>query len=262
MNLTVCIFSPTVPSSICELNPRIWHRIEKDLYLYTSKQRAWLYVALANEEKLITEDLLIMNIRVDELNPSSDHSWENQSDEIWMLRSKFSDKIDQTVTEMNVLFNVNVIDSRSQWIFMRSSLQFNIQSKISIARLSVLRGKIKFRSNAWTTLKVKINNKFKIVQIFDTHMITDVEVCKNIIDVHENYLSKSETDSFTIQFIEKILNVEKTDFMILVEDQLHHDIFDNQFVFFKMIVFIIERLISFTAVFDNHNNKNIHALSR
>ena len=82
-------------------------------------------------------------------------------------------------------------------------------------------------------LKIRKNDKFKIVQIFDTHMIIDVEICKNIIDIQENYLSKSETDSFTIQFIEKILNVEKANFVIFVENQLHNDILDNQFIFLK-----------------------------
>jgi hypothetical protein len=36
IDLIVCIFSLTVPFSIYELDPRIWHRVEKDLYLYTS----------------------------------------------------------------------------------------------------------------------------------------------------------------------------------------------------------------------------------
>lgn len=145
---------------------------------------------------------------------------------------------------------------------MRSSFQFNVHSKISVARLSVFRDKVKSRSDARATLKIKKNDKFKIVQISDTHIIIDVEVCKNVIDVHENHLSKNEIDSFTINFIEKILNVEKSNFVIFIEDQLHHDIFDNLFVFFKMLVFIIERSISFAVVFDNHNNENIHALSR
>jgi hypothetical protein len=76
-DLTVYIFPPTVSPSTCELDPRIWHRIEKELYLYTSRQSAWLYVALANEEELAAgEDLLVMDIRVGELplNPSSGHS--------------------------------------------------------------------------------------------------------------------------------------------------------------------------------------------
>ena len=78
-DLTICIFSPTVTPSTCELDTRIWHRIEKDLYLYTSQQTAWLYVALANEEELAEEDLLLMDIRVGEPPPnlSSGHLWES-----------------------------------------------------------------------------------------------------------------------------------------------------------------------------------------
>ena len=59
-DLTVCIFSRTISPSTCELDPRIWHRIEKELYLYTSKQTAWLHVALANKEKLAAGDLLVL----------------------------------------------------------------------------------------------------------------------------------------------------------------------------------------------------------
>ena len=35
-DLTVCISPP----STCELVPRVWHRVEKDLHLYTSMQSA------------------------------------------------------------------------------------------------------------------------------------------------------------------------------------------------------------------------------
>ena len=77
-DLTVCIFSPTILFSTCELDPRIWHRVKKILYLYTSQRRAWLYVTLANEEKLVPENLLVMDIRVGKPNPNSDHSWESR----------------------------------------------------------------------------------------------------------------------------------------------------------------------------------------
>ena len=72
-DLTVCIFSPTVPPSTCEMDPCIWHRVEKDLYLYISQQRTWLYVALANKEALIAEDLLVIDIRLSEPNLSLDY---------------------------------------------------------------------------------------------------------------------------------------------------------------------------------------------
>ena len=69
-DLKVCVFSPTFPPSTCELDSRIWHRIEKELYLYTSQQSAWLYIKLANEEDLAAEDLVVTDIIVGELPPS------------------------------------------------------------------------------------------------------------------------------------------------------------------------------------------------
>lgn len=115
-DLTVCIFSPTVSPSACELDPRIWHRIEKDLYQYASPQSAWLYVALANEEGLAAEDLLVMDIAVGEPppNPTSGQSWESRPGGIWVLRSKLSGKIDQAVTDVDVLFGMDAVDPRPQ----------------------------------------------------------------------------------------------------------------------------------------------------
>lgn len=108
------------PPSTCELDPRVWHRVEKDFYLYTSKQSAWLYVALANEEELVPEDLLVTDVRVGEPPPnlSLDHSWESRPGGIWVLRSKFSGKVDQAVTEVDVLFGMDAVDPRPQWTLM------------------------------------------------------------------------------------------------------------------------------------------------
>ncbi|KAK1767531.1 Metallophosphoesterase domain protein [Phialemonium atrogriseum] len=250
-DLTVCIFSPTVSPSTCELDPRIWHRIEKELYLYTSQQSAWLYVALANEEELAAEDLLVMDIRVSDPppNPSSGHSWESRPGGIWLLRGKFSGMIDQAVTEVEVLFGMD-------------ALQLNGQPKVPVARLSVLHGRAKPRPDARAALRVREDGKFKIVQISDTHMVTGVGVCKDAIDAHGNNLPESEADPLTVGFIGRILDVEKPDLVVLTGDQLHHDIPDSQSALFKVVAPIIERSIPFAAVFGNHDSEGIHALSR
>lgn len=150
-------FSLTGSPSTCELNPRVWHRIEKELYLYTSQHSAWLYVALANEEELAAEDLLVMDIRVGEPppNPSLGHTWESRPGGIWVLRSKFYGKIDQAVTEVDVLFGVDAVDSRPNWALMQSSLQINAQPKVPVARLSVLYGRAKSRPDARAALRVR-----------------------------------------------------------------------------------------------------------
>lgn len=262
-DLTVCIFPSTVSPSTCELDPRIWHRIEKELYLYTYQQSAWLYVALTNEEELAAENLIVTDIKVGEPpSPSSGHSWESRPAGIWVLRSKFSGKIDQAVTEVDVLFGVDAVDPRPQWALMRSSLQLNAQSKLPVARLSVLYGRAKARPEARAALRVRKDGKFRIVQISDTHMVTGVGVCKDAIDAHGKNLPESEADPLTVDFIEKILDVEKPDLVILTGDQLHHDISDSQSALFKVVAPIIERSIPFAAVFGNHDSEGVHALSR
>ena len=179
-----------------------------------------------------------------------------------MLRSKFSGKVDQAVTEVDVLFGVDAVDPRPQWTLMRSSLQLNAQPKVPVARLSVLRGRAKPRPDAWAALRVREDGKFKIVQISDTHMVTGVGVCKDAIDAHGNHLPESEADPLTVQFIGKILDVEKPDLVILTGDQLHHNIPDSQSALFKVVAPIIERSIPFAAVFGNHDSEGIHALPR
>lgn len=263
-DLTVCIFSPTVSPSTCELDPRIWHRVEKELYLYTSQHSAWLYIALANEEELTAEDLLVIDIRVGDPppNPSAGHSWESRPGGIWVLRIKFSGNIDQAVTEVDVLFGADAVDPRPQWTIMPSSLQLNAQPKVPVARLSVLHGRAKPRPDARAALRVGKNGKFKIVQISDTHMVTGVGVCKDAVDAHGKNLPESEADPLTVNFIGNILDVEEPDLVALTGDQLHHDNPDSQTALFKVVDPIIQRSIPFAAVFGNHDSEGIHALSR
>ncbi|PQE30641.1 Phosphatase DCR2 protein [Rutstroemia sp. NJR-2017a WRK4] len=263
-DLTICVFSPNDPPSTCELDPRIWHRIEKDLFLYTSEKSAWLYVALANEEGLTAEDLLVTDIRVGEPRPnsSSGDSWESRPYGIWVLRSKFAGNIDQAVTEVDVLFGIDAVDPRPQWTLMRSPLQLNAPPNIPIARLSILHGRSTPRSDVRPALRVRKDGKFKIVQISDTHMVTGVGVCRDAIDADGKDLPESEADPLTVEFMGRILDVERPDLVVLTGDQLHHDIPDSQSALFKVVAPIIERRIPFAAVFGNHDSEGVHALSR
>ncbi|WQF76998.1 Putative calcineurin-like phosphoesterase domain, ApaH type, metallo-dependent phosphatase [Colletotrichum destructivum] len=256
--------SPEVPSSTCEPGSQVWHRIEKELYLYTSQERAWLYVRLANEEELAAEDLLVMDIRVGDPppRPSSDGSWDFRPGGIWVLRSMFSGMIDKAVTAVDVLFGMDAVDPRPQWTLMPSSLQLNGKPMGSVPRLSVLHGRSKPRPEARAALRAREDGKFRIVQISDTHMVTGVGVCKDAIDAHGKDLPESEADPLTVGFIGRILDVEKPDLVVLTGDQLHHDIPDSKSALFKVVAPIIERSIPFAAVFGNHDSEGTYALSR
>ncbi|OHW97572.1 phosphatase dcr2 [Colletotrichum incanum] len=258
-DLTVCI-CPTISPSTCELDTRIWHRIEKDLYLYTSQQSAWLYVALANEEELTPMDRLVMGIRVG--GPSPGDSWESRPGGIWVLRSMFIGTIGQAVTQVDVLFGMDAVDPRPQWTLMSSSLQLEGQPTEPAPRLSVLHGRAEPKPDARATLRVREDGTFKIVQISDTHMVTGVGVCEDAIDADGKDLPKSVADPLTVDFIGRTLDVEKPDLVILTGDQLHHDIPDSQSALFKVVAPMIDRSIPFATVFGNHDSEGTHALSR
>ncbi|KAK2036208.1 Metallo-dependent phosphatase [Colletotrichum somersetense] len=261
-DLTVLISPTTFPSS-CELDPRKWHIIEKNLYLDKSQQSAWLYVELANEEELTPEDLLLIDVRVGDrpTNHSSSHSWESRPGGVWLLRSMSPGMIDRAVREVDVLFGKDAVDPRPRWTLMSSSLQLG-QPKVPVARLSVLRGRAEPKTGDRAALRVRGDGKFKIAQISDTHMVTGVGVCKDAIDAHGEYLPESEADPLTVEFIGRTLDVEKPDLVILTGDQVHHDIPDSKSALFKVVSPIIERSIPFSAVFGNHDSEGTHALTR
>jgi hypothetical protein len=87
-----------------------------------------------------------------------------------------------------------------------------------VVRLSVLHGRAKPRPDAWAALRVREDGKFKIVQISNTYIVTGVRVCKDAIDAHGKNLLESKADPLTVDFIRKILDVEKPDLMILTGD--------------------------------------------
>jgi hypothetical protein len=67
-------------------------------------------------------------------------------------------------------------------------------------------------------LRVRKNSKFKIVQIFNTYIVTSVKVCKNAINAYRKNLPESEADPLTIHFIGKILDNKKPDLVIFTGD--------------------------------------------
>lgn len=182
-DLTVYFLSQTEPPPICELDPRIWHRIEKELYLHTSQQSAYLYVARADEKDLKVESLVVKDIRVDDSSPfSSIPQWESRPGGLRVLRERFSGEIDQqTVTDVDILCGTDAVDPRTGWVLMRSPLLLNGPSSTPVARLSVLYGRAKRIPDARTVLRVREDGKFKIVQISDTHMVTGVGVCRMLL---------------------------------------------------------------------------------
>ncbi|KIN03456.1 hypothetical protein OIDMADRAFT_102029 [Oidiodendron maius Zn] len=242
---------------------------EKDLYLHTAQQTAWLQIEQTREEHLTADDLVVTEIRVGELHPDAGagsdevNSWERRPGGIWVLRSPYTGDRHQAVTAVDVLFGVDAVDPRPQWGLMGTPLQLGAHPEVPVARLTIRQGGVTPRPDVpQMPLRVKEDGKFKIVQIADTHMVTGVGVCKDAIDAHGNPLPERGADPLTVNFIGGILDVEKPDLVILTGDQLHHDILDSQSTLFKVVAPLIERSIPYAVVFGNHDDEGTYALSR
>ncbi|KAL8774339.1 MAG: hypothetical protein Q9209_001090 [Squamulea sp. 1 TL-2023] len=264
-DLTIEFSCTTNTSSTCALDPLRWHRVEKDLYLHTTKQSAWLDIAETKVEELLVGDLVVTDIALGNLDPSagSDNSWESRPGGIWIRRSSYYGDIHRAITGMDVLFGTDAVDPRPQWTLMGPSLQLNAQPEVPVARLTIRHGTVKPRLDGpQTRLKPRENGKFRIVQISDTHMVTGVGVCKDAIDACGQPLPESEADPLTVKFVGEILDAEQPDLVILTGDQLHRDIPDSQSALFKVVAPLIERSIPYSAVFGNHDAEGSYALSR
>lgn len=242
---------------------RTWHRMEKELYLHTSRQSAWLYVALADEEELTAEDFLIVDVRVGEppSELSLECSWESRPNGVWLLRRRFSYNADGALTGVDVLFGTYAVEPRPRWKLIDSPLRLNGQEAL-LPRLSVRYGRATDEPLARRPLRARVDGTFKIVQISDTHMVTGAGVCKDAMDGTGKSLPTSEADPLTVRFIEHTLDIEQPDLVVLTGDQLHHDTPDSQTALFKVVAPIIQRAIPFAAVFGNHDSEGAYALSR
>ncbi|KAI1279499.1 Metallo-dependent phosphatase-like protein [Xylaria sp. FL0933] len=260
--------SPTTSSAPDTVSRQRWHRIEKDLYLHSAEQTAWLYAATLAVEELTADDLVVTLVRVSEERPVNEPGpqWERRPAGIWIRRSKYKED-HQSVTDIDVLFGTDAVDPRPHWTLMPQPLKLGteIQLEIPVARLSIRRRQRKpvpDDPRPPNPLRFREDGKFRIVQVSDTHMVTGVGVCKDAIDAESKFLPPSVADPLTVDFMGKVLDTERPDLVILTGDQVHHDVLDSQSAIFKVVAPLITRSIPFAAVFGNHDSEGTYALSR
>lgn len=267
-DLMIRFSSPNNSLPASELDSSPWHRIEKDLYLHSAPQSAWLHIAHAKEDELTSGDLLVVDIKVGETAPDSSPRslWERRLGGIWVLRSKYTgdpQQLQQAVTAVDILFGEDAVDPRPQWNLMQRHLQLLSQSEEPAARLTVLHGRVSPSPDApQIVLRAREDGQFKILQISDTHMVTGPGVCKDAIDADGIALPESVADPLTVEFLGEVLDAEKPDLVVFTGDQVHHDVLDTQSALFKVVAPVIERAIPWAAVFGNHDSEGTYALTR
>ncbi|KAI0124290.1 Metallo-dependent phosphatase-like protein [Xylariales sp. AK1849] len=254
--------------SSCKLNPEVWHRIEKDLYLSRGwVSSAYMHVKRQKEEELTTSDTVVMDVTVSRMDPASgvkgqmDEKWESRGSGLWILRSSKLHASDskKAVTSVDVLFGDDAVEARDGWHITGTPLMLDADAQDSAAHITVRRGSQiePFRPQP----RVKDNGKFKIMQLADLHLSTGTGHCREPVPDEYNG-GKCEADPRTLDFVVKLLDEEKPDLVVLSGDQINGDTApDAQSAIFKYAQLLIKHKIPYVSIFGNHDDEDI-ALSR
>ncbi|EGW33213.1 uncharacterized protein SPAPADRAFT_60541 [Spathaspora passalidarum NRRL Y-27907] len=103
------------------------------------------------------------------------------------------------------------------------------------------------------------DDKFKILQVADLHFATGYGKCRDPVPASSSKGCKA--DERTLQFLEKVLDIEQPDFVVLTGDQVFGDEApDAESAVFKALNPFIKRKIPFAVTMGNHDDEG--SLSR
>jgi hypothetical protein len=224
--------------SSCKLDPALWHRIDKDLYLRKGMfSSAYLHVQRKREEELTPEDKVVIDVSVGRLNPDvaagkSSHNrrdkekgeekWEARPGGLWIKRSNKRGVSDSksAVTAVDVLFGDDAVEARPGWQITGTALLLDSGSKVPGAHVTVRRGA---EQEPYKPVpRIMDNGRFKIMQLADLHLSTGVGHCRDALPEDWNG-GKCEADPRTLDFVEKILEEERPNLVVLSGDQVNGD---------------------------------------
>lgn len=226
-DITVKTCNTLNPLSSCKLDPAVWHRVEKDLYL----KKGWVHSAYVHtqrkkEAELLPGDKVIIDVSVGKLDPAagvkgeSDERWEARPAGLWLKRSAkpgASDS-DSAVTAVDVFFGADAVDPRPGWSIIGTSLLLDDSGEEKEPRISIRQG----NQSPLPAVAPRINalGKFKIMQAADLHLSTGTGHCRDEQPVGLNG-GKCEADPRTLEFMARLLDEEKPDLVVLSGDQVN-----------------------------------------
>jgi hypothetical protein len=233
VDISVATCSSVNVLSNCKLDPAVWHRVDKDLYLGRGwVSSAYIHIKRKKEEDLLPEDKVVVDVSVGTLTPSIDENkekiddtekWEKRDGGIWIKRTgkTGASDSDRAVTSVDVLFGADASDPRNGWEVIGTPLLLGSSGEKHEPRLSIRRGNPEVASKP--VLKIRDNGTFKILQVSDLHLSTGTGVCRDEEPKGLNQ-GKCEADPRTLEFIERLLDEEsKPDLVVLSGDQVNGD---------------------------------------
>ncbi|KAI1438833.1 calcineurin-like phosphoesterase [Xylaria sp. CBS 124048] len=249
--------------SSCKLDPEIWHRIDKNLYLNNAwMSSAYIYVQRKKEEDLDPTDKVVIDVKVGSIDRSrgvkeqADVRWESRPAGLWILRSAkphASDSKDAVVA-VDVLFGDDAYEVRPGWEIRGTALLLDTNRHIPSVHVTIRReGYVEPPKRP--VPRIRGNGKFKIMQLADLHLSTGVGICRDAIpDEYEG--GPCEADPRTLDFVSQLLEEEKPDLVVLSGDQVNGETApDAQTAIFKYAHLLIKHKIPYVSIFGNHDDE-------
>lgn len=232
VDITIARCSSLNPFSSCRLDATKWQRVEKDLYLGKSwTASAYLHVQRKKEEDLTAEDRVVIDASVGRLNPSSiaaekggsASAWEPRPAGLWIKRTTKRGDDHRAVTAVDVLFGDDAVEAREGWEMSGSApLLLDAGAGIPSAHLSVRKGPHKEAHKPQP--RFDDNGRFKIMQVADLHLSTGLGECRNPVpEMLDGSKGRCEADPRTLDFVQKMLEQEKPNLIVLSGDQVNGD---------------------------------------
>ncbi|ODQ82420.1 hypothetical protein BABINDRAFT_159016 [Babjeviella inositovora NRRL Y-12698] len=249
-----------------------WARIPKDLLL-SSSWTSNVYLFHHSSEKLDSQvivdlcvgerpqkvlDLVKMEgeLTREQLHEAaSSQGWKETSHGLWVKYGEYR-KLD-AVTGINILFGDDSVDPRLGW--KKISVPLAVEGRYN-AYVSYRQGpEVQIPP---PVLKINPSGKFKILQVADMHFSTGYGECRDPFPVLLSKDAQScQADPRTLEFVNKVLDAEKPDFVVLSGDQIFgEESYDSETSLFKAVKPFIDRAIPYAITLGNHDDEG--SLSR
>lgn len=166
-----------------------------------------------------------MDVKIGRLDPgrlddANAEFWEKRQAGIWIKRSskRYDSDSKNVVTAVDVLFGADAVEARVGWSILDQALNLDYPKGAPEARLTIRRGSPK--NPELPVPRVRKDGKFKIMQLADLHLSTGVGHCREPEPKGDGIC---EADPRTLEFVEKMLDQEHPDMVVLTGDQVNGD---------------------------------------
>ncbi|KAE8148308.1 hypothetical protein BDV25DRAFT_131356 [Aspergillus avenaceus] len=266
-DVTIKTCSHVNPFSKCQPGSQSWSQVEKDLYLRTGwTSSAFVQFERKKEEDLLPTDKVVLDLKISRLIPESTDEdkdgnktpdlWEPRPGGIWLKRTakRHASDSQKAITLVDVLFGADAVDPRAGWEVRDTPLLLDSRTEELEARISIQRGDPP--KDRRPTPRINENGRFKIMQLADLHLSTGLGACRDPVPVEPTPGQKCEADPRTLEFVERLLDEEKPDMVVLSGDQVNGETSkDAQSALFKSVKLLVDRKIPYAAIFGNHDDE-------